>query len=156
MFSANFSTENMNCFLENAKALFDPIYFSLAYLVQIRLKRRYVQDLLHLEQVVFSAIFVTENVNFVLQSAKKFECSDWHDFSIFSTDNTQHVNIYQIYFIWSKSCLAHFSVQKTWISTSKTQKNLFAPSDISLAYLAQIRLRTSIYTRFTSFEAGHV
>jgi hypothetical protein len=38
----------------------------------------------------------------------------------------------------------------------QNEKSLFAPIDISLAYLVQIRLTTSIYTRFTSFGATHV
>jgi hypothetical protein len=53
---------------------------------------------------MFSGVFITNNVNFVLQYAK----------------------------------------------TS------FAPIDIALAYLVQIRLRTSIYTGFTSFGASNV
>jgi hypothetical protein len=53
---------------------------------------------------MFSAIFITENVNFVIQNAKMS----------------------------------------------------FAPIDISLEYLVQIRLRTSIYTGFTSFGASYI
>jgi hypothetical protein len=39
---------------------------------------------------------------------------------------------------------------------SKTQEPSLAPIGNSLAYLAYLRLRTSIYTRFTSLGASHV
>jgi hypothetical protein len=39
---------------------------------------------------------------------------------------------------------------------NNAKKKSLSPIDISLAYLVQLRLRTSIYTKFTSFEAIHV
>jgi hypothetical protein len=50
---------------------------------------------------------------------------------------------------------AIFSSQNV-ISSSKTKETSFAPIDNSLDNLAQLRLRTSIHTRFTSFGASHV
>jgi hypothetical protein len=38
----------------------------------------------------------------------------------------------------------------------KNAKKSFAPIDFSVVYLVHIRLRTSIYTGFTSFGAGQV
>jgi hypothetical protein len=87
---------------------------------------------------------------------KKIFCSKRPFFSIFSTDKTQVVDIYQIYFIWSKSCLSQFSIRKTWISSAKTKKSLFVPFELFLTNIVQIRHRKSIYTGFTSFGASHV
>jgi hypothetical protein len=103
---------------------------------------------------MFSANLSKENIIWDLQNVKKFICSDWHFCSILIQIRIR-TSIYTR-FIWSKSCLVQFSVQKTWIFSSKTQKPSSDPNDISLAYLVYLRLRTPIYTRFTSFGASHV
>jgi hypothetical protein len=105
---------------------------------------------------MFCATLWTKNFNFFLQNDKTVTCCDRHFFSIFSTNKTKDVDIYQIYFIWSKSCLAQISEQKTWISSSKPQEFSFDPIGNPLAYLAQLRPRTSIYIRFISLGASHV
>jgi hypothetical protein len=46
---------------------------------------------------MFSEIFNTENVNFVLQNPKKFDFSDWHFFSFFSTDRTYSFGASNVY-----------------------------------------------------------
>ena len=61
-------------------------------------------DLLHFVEVMFTAIFSTENVNF-------------------------------------------FPIK---------EKSSFAPIDITSAYLVLMRLKTTIYTRYTSFGVSHV
>jgi hypothetical protein len=50
----------------------------------------------------------------------------------------------------------NFLVVKSEFRPPKRKRTLIAPIDISLAYLVQIRPRTSIYTRFTSFGGCHV
>jgi hypothetical protein len=51
---------------------------------------------------------------------------------------------------------ANFEYGKREFRPPKHKKISFPPIDISLAYFKCIRLMTSIYTRFTSFEASHV
>jgi hypothetical protein len=75
----------VNFDLKNGKKL-RLLRLTFLYHFQYRwdLGRLYIPNLLHSEQVMFTALFCTENVNLVLQNGKLFVCSDWHSFTILS------------------------------------------------------------------------